>query len=153
MLALNMQGRTRGCSVPTWSPCAAGGRWITTPPPANCIRCVHVCARWMRLLSGTGQGEPAAEAVAEAAVRQAAVPGQLVPSPCPVSTSCLAMSSPQVFSAPCYPQFGESFTNLGAVAVLSPPAFDAPRFVQYEAAPRPQVRDVGGRGGAQVCTC
>lgn len=54
----------------------------------------------------------------------------------------LCNPSPQVFSAPCYPQFGESFANLGAVAVLGPPAFDSPRFVQYEAAPRPQVSDI-----------
>lgn len=122
----------------------SGGWTLDHDTPAGKLYtvCARVCpldACWMRLLSGTGPGEPVAEAVAVAAVRQAAVPGRLVPSPCPVSTSCLAMSSPQVFSAPCYPQFGESFTNLGAVAVLSPPAFDAPRFVQYEAAPRPQA--------------
>ena len=58
---------------------------------------------------------------------------QLLSSPRP------AVPSSQVFSAPCYPQFGGSFQNLGAVAVLGPPGFDAPRFVQYEAAPRPQV--------------
>ena len=59
----------------------------------------------------------------------------------------LCNPSPQVFSAPCYPQFGESFANLGAVAILGPPAFDSPRFVQYEAAPRPQVGNLGQGGG------
>ncbi|KAI7845863.1 hypothetical protein COHA_000597 [Chlorella ohadii] len=62
-----------------------------------------------------------------------------------------------VFSAPCYPQFRDSFTNLGAVAVLGPPGFNAPRFVQYEAAPRPQAtpyyletEDAGVDEGAEV---
>lgn len=30
--------------------------------------------------------------------------------------------------------------NLGSVAILEGPGYDAPRFVQFEAAPRPAVR-------------
>lgn len=45
-----------------------------------------------------------------------------------------------VFSAPQYPQFGAlQHRNMGAVAVLTPPRWDEPRFVQFGAAPRPQV--------------
>lgn len=98
MLALNMQGRTtHACSAhagpdsrvqrPDMAP-MSGGWTLDHDTPAGKLYTVRarVCsldACWMRLLIGTGQGEPAAEAVAEAsAVRQAAVPGQLVPSPC-----------------------------------------------------------------------
>lgn len=45
-----------------------------------------------------------------------------------------------IFSAPQYPQFGQpQYQNLGAVAVLAGPAYDQPRFEQYDAAPRPQA--------------
>ncbi|KAL4457690.1 hypothetical protein ABPG75_012555 [Micractinium tetrahymenae] len=45
-----------------------------------------------------------------------------------------------VFSAPQYPQFGAlQHDNLGAVAVLAPPRWDEPRFVQFGAAPRPEA--------------
>ncbi len=49
-----------------------------------------------------------------------------------------------VFSAPDYPQFQadgeERYNNLAAVAVLSSPGYDEPRFVQYNAVlPRPAV--------------
>lgn len=45
-----------------------------------------------------------------------------------------------VFSAPQYPQFGAlQHRNMGAVAVLTPPRWDEPRFVQFGAAPRPQA--------------
>lgn len=45
-----------------------------------------------------------------------------------------------VFSAPLYPQFGTQHQNLGAVVVLSSPGFAEPRFVQFSAVPRPEVR-------------
>ena len=49
-----------------------------------------------------------------------------------------------VFSAPDYPQFQadgeERYNNVAAVAVLSSPGYDEPRFVQYNAVlPRPAV--------------
>ncbi|EFN58554.1 hypothetical protein CHLNCDRAFT_140677 [Chlorella variabilis] len=44
-----------------------------------------------------------------------------------------------VFSAPNYPQFGAQCSNPAAVAVLSAPGYDQPRFVQYDAVPRPKA--------------
>ena len=127
-------------------PSRAGARARGEGRPAV-VRLAPETAAWLppaALLVGQlcGEGSKPGCQRSFAAPARAATPLHLTP-PLPPSPSP-AGKLYTVFSAPQYPQFGAlQHQNLGAVAVLAGPRWDEPRFVQFDAAPRPQVRGLG----------
>lgn len=126
-----VQAPTRARCAPRCRPWTGAGRWTTTPPVSAGSASQRRQAVWSGLVHHVG---------AEAVAGSLAYP-RLMPPSCLLGVLCAAGGRLYtVFSAPNYPQFGAQCSNPAAVAVLSAPGYDQPRFVQYDAVPRPKVR-------------